>query len=273
MNRDSGFLSSGRCWRGCGGHDLRGAVREFNRASPHEARAFLPEHPFHEVWCRLGDPDVPGGHADSFSTSISLHLRPATVRVNEIRDPDASACRLAGFESGLRALLVHRGHWQPHPRQRPAWRQTLGGLCRECREDPAGNIADLRIYRRSLAVRQAQCRRDSVDSLNQAPSRIRLYSRGPLGLRQCRAHQRQDLAVLRMAPQLLLREHQVAVNDHLKHSAARRHQRHFAHVGSMLSQDLFRRTDGFREIVSLAAVFDRNSGAASHGALPRAGGD
>ena len=36
----------------------------------------------------------------------------------------------------------------------------------------------------------------------------------------------------------------------------------------MLSQDLFRRTDGFREIVSLAAVFDRDSGAASHGALP-----
>ncbi len=74
-------------WRGCGGHDLRGAVREFNQASPPEAQAFLPEHPFHDIWCRLGDPDVPGGHADSFSTSISLHLRPATVRVNEIRDP------------------------------------------------------------------------------------------------------------------------------------------------------------------------------------------
>ena len=74
-------------WRGCGGHDLRDAVREFNQASPHKAQAFLPEHPFHEIWCRLGEPDVPGGHADSFSTSISLHLRPATVRVNEIRDP------------------------------------------------------------------------------------------------------------------------------------------------------------------------------------------
>ncbi|MCY3958486.1 MAG: creatininase family protein [Chloroflexi bacterium] len=74
-------------WRGCGGHDLRETVREFNQASPHEAQAFLPEHPFHDIWCRLGDPDVPGGHADSFSTSISLHLRPATVRVNEIRDP------------------------------------------------------------------------------------------------------------------------------------------------------------------------------------------
>lgn len=74
-------------WRGCGGHDLRGAVGEFNQASPHKAQAFLPEHPFHEIWRRFGDPDVPGGHADSFSTSISLHLRPATVRMNEIVNP------------------------------------------------------------------------------------------------------------------------------------------------------------------------------------------
>ena len=74
-------------WRGCGGHDLRGAVRDFNQASPHKAQAFLPEHPFHEIWRRLGDPNVPGGHADSFSTSISLHLRPATVRMNEIINP------------------------------------------------------------------------------------------------------------------------------------------------------------------------------------------
>ncbi len=33
------------------------------------------------------DPDVPGGHADSFATSISLHLRRSAVRVNEIVDP------------------------------------------------------------------------------------------------------------------------------------------------------------------------------------------
>jgi creatinine amidohydrolase len=74
-------------WRGCGGHDLRGAVRDFNQASPHKAQAFLPETPFHDIWCHFGDPNVSGGHADSFSTSISLHLRPASVRVNEIVDP------------------------------------------------------------------------------------------------------------------------------------------------------------------------------------------
>ena len=74
-------------WRGCGGHDLRGTIRNFNQANAQRSEAFLPDHPFHDIWCRLGDPNVPGGHADSFSTSISLHLRPATVRMNQITDP------------------------------------------------------------------------------------------------------------------------------------------------------------------------------------------
>ncbi len=74
-------------WRGCGGHDLRGTIREFNQANAQRSQAFLPDHPFHDIWCRLGDPNVPGGHADSFSTSISLHLRPSTVRINQITDP------------------------------------------------------------------------------------------------------------------------------------------------------------------------------------------
>ena len=74
-------------WRGCGGHDLRGAIRDFNQANAQRSQAFLPEQPFHDIWCRLGDPNVPGGHADSFSTSISLHLRASSVRMNEITDP------------------------------------------------------------------------------------------------------------------------------------------------------------------------------------------
>ena len=74
-------------WRGCEGHDLRGTVQDFNQTNQHKAQAFLPAQPFHEIWCRLGDPNVPGGHADSFTTSISLHLRPATVRMNEIINP------------------------------------------------------------------------------------------------------------------------------------------------------------------------------------------
>jgi creatinine amidohydrolase len=36
--------------------------------------------PYHDIWCQVGDPGVPGGHADSFSTSLALYLRPASVR-------------------------------------------------------------------------------------------------------------------------------------------------------------------------------------------------
>jgi creatinine amidohydrolase len=49
--------------------------------------AALPELPYHEIWCQVGNPDVPGGHADSFSTSLALYLRPASVRRALIADP------------------------------------------------------------------------------------------------------------------------------------------------------------------------------------------
>jgi creatinine amidohydrolase len=71
-------------WRGCGGHKLQDVVEEFNREHREVARAFLPAQPYHAVWCRVGDPKVPGGHADSYATSIALHLRPAAVRAERI---------------------------------------------------------------------------------------------------------------------------------------------------------------------------------------------
>ena len=74
-------------WRGCGGHDLRETVQRFNKAFDGQAEAFLPGHPYHQVWCRLADPSIPGGHADSFTTSIMLHLRPEAVRKDRIVDP------------------------------------------------------------------------------------------------------------------------------------------------------------------------------------------
>ena len=74
-------------WRGCGGHDLRAAVERFNEASGGRSTAFLPPHPYDDVWRRIGDPAVPGGHADSFATSIALHLRPEAVRTDRIVDP------------------------------------------------------------------------------------------------------------------------------------------------------------------------------------------
>jgi creatinine amidohydrolase len=78
-------------WRGCGGHDLAEVVDRFNQLHHGQARAFLPPHPFHEIWCRLADPSVPCGHADSFTTSISLYLRPESVRQDQISDPHSTA--------------------------------------------------------------------------------------------------------------------------------------------------------------------------------------
>lgn len=69
-------------WRGCGEHDLSGVVDRFNARS--NACARLPELPYHAIWCEVADPDVPGGHADSFTTSIALHRHPDLVRVEEI---------------------------------------------------------------------------------------------------------------------------------------------------------------------------------------------
>jgi creatinine amidohydrolase len=74
-------------WRGCGQHALDEVVRRFNEQYWGEARAFQPALPYAEIWCRVGDPEVPGGHADSFATSIALYLRPVSVRVERIEDP------------------------------------------------------------------------------------------------------------------------------------------------------------------------------------------
>ncbi len=74
-------------WRGCGGHDLRDTVSRFNSEYAGKAKCYLPGLPYHDIWCRIGDPSVPGGHADSFATSIALHLRPGSVRADQIVDP------------------------------------------------------------------------------------------------------------------------------------------------------------------------------------------
>ena len=71
-------------WRGCGEHRLQSAVNSFNETHLGEANAFLPDLPYHDIWCRIGDPKVSGGHADSFTTSLSLVLRSGSVRTGEI---------------------------------------------------------------------------------------------------------------------------------------------------------------------------------------------
>jgi creatinine amidohydrolase len=77
-------------WRGCGQHALGGVVERFNAAHAGISRGFQPKFPYHRIWCRIGDPAVPGGHADSFATSIALYLRPESVRVDQISDPKSA---------------------------------------------------------------------------------------------------------------------------------------------------------------------------------------
>lgn len=83
---DQGF----RCmlvWRGCGQHQLQTVIDAFNYKHAGRARATQPDLPYHEIWCSVADPDVPGGHADSFATSLALYLREDHVRTDRISDP------------------------------------------------------------------------------------------------------------------------------------------------------------------------------------------
>lgn len=83
---DQGFTRL-MLWQGCGGHQLAATVQEFNRRRRDSCRAVLPAPPFFDLWCRIGDPAVPGGHADSFITSIVLYKRPYAVRHDRLWDP------------------------------------------------------------------------------------------------------------------------------------------------------------------------------------------
>ena len=73
-------------WRGCGQHDLRHTVENFNRTNANHAHAFLPELPYREIMEGIA-PGIPGGHADSFTTSITMFLRPHAVREDKIPTP------------------------------------------------------------------------------------------------------------------------------------------------------------------------------------------
>lgn len=77
-------------WRGCGAHDLRETVKSFNSEYEGKSITYLPGLPYHDIWCRIGDPANPGGHADAFSTSIALYLRPESVRRGKISNPQNS---------------------------------------------------------------------------------------------------------------------------------------------------------------------------------------
>ena len=74
--------------RGCGEHRLGEPVARFNQKAPPGSRAVVPGKPYRQIWEKVADPSIPGGHADSFTTSISLYLRPESVRQNKIYCPE-----------------------------------------------------------------------------------------------------------------------------------------------------------------------------------------
>lgn len=72
---------------GCGQHRVEAPIARLNATHAPRCRAARLELPLHDIWCEVGDVRVPGGHADSFATSIALYLRPASVRAELIRNP------------------------------------------------------------------------------------------------------------------------------------------------------------------------------------------
>ncbi|MFD2444023.1 creatininase family protein [Bacillus sp. CGMCC 1.16607] len=77
-------------FRGCGGHYLNGIAERFNNDFEGKANVTIPHHPFYEVWCKHADPEIPGGHADSFTTSLAFYKRPEGVRKDKIFNPQSS---------------------------------------------------------------------------------------------------------------------------------------------------------------------------------------
>jgi creatinine amidohydrolase len=128
-------------WRGCGGHDLVDAVERCNRRWRDQATVTLPAHPFHEIWCRLGDPDVPGGHADSFATSIALHLRAEQVRQDLVPEPsetpDWNSARLDFTDYSTSGVIGDA---------RFASAELGAQLLEACVEAVAETIRDARLY-------------------------------------------------------------------------------------------------------------------------------
>lgn len=73
--------------RGCGQHDLSGVVDRFNQRLGRPV-AHQPVVDFKSIADDVLGAHVPGGHADSFTTSVSLYLRPNSVRADQIQRPE-----------------------------------------------------------------------------------------------------------------------------------------------------------------------------------------
>jgi creatinine amidohydrolase len=76
-------------WRGCGQHNLMKVVERFSETHAGNARVFQPELPYYDIWSRVSDASIPGGHAENFSTSLAMYLRPESVRKEKIFNPES----------------------------------------------------------------------------------------------------------------------------------------------------------------------------------------
>ncbi len=74
-------------WRGCGQHNFQNAVERFNKMKAGRTKAYLPDLHYADIMQQVA-PGITGGHADSFSTSLAMYLRPRSVRVNQIPEPE-----------------------------------------------------------------------------------------------------------------------------------------------------------------------------------------
>ena len=75
-------------WTGCGQHQLDSMVHEFQQKMNNLVNIYIPPKPYQQVWEQIGDPTIPGGHADMFTTSIALALRPNDVQRDRIKNPE-----------------------------------------------------------------------------------------------------------------------------------------------------------------------------------------
>lgn len=80
-------------WRGCGEHKLSDMVERFNAEGPQGAHAYLPDFQYYPAVCRVGEIDVPCGHAATYVTAIAMHRRPHTVRADRIEKSNSRPVR------------------------------------------------------------------------------------------------------------------------------------------------------------------------------------
>lgn len=76
-------------WRGCGGHQVQSVMQRFNDDFKGQSEVVTFHHPFYNVWCKFMSPNIPGGHADSFTTAITMYRHPEKVRTHLIKDPES----------------------------------------------------------------------------------------------------------------------------------------------------------------------------------------